>query len=319
MIVVYADSSMNDIRALRPISLEFAFGSDENDFELVMPYSAERLKPFYYVYIDSTEYGGMITDIKNDIENKRLVYHGYTWQGLLEHKILEPNSGSDYLTVSGEINAVIKTLLARIGLSGLMSAESTSTGLVITNYQFNRYANAYEGLRAMLSSLGRTLAITCTAGKVVVGSTVTKTRSEKATTETFAQPVNHLICLGEGELKDRTVLHLYADAKGNVSKTRTFSGVKDRTEIYDYNNADDAKLLEDGTKKLQELQVFISADLAEIENENYSIDDKITSYDGVTDVSLTVPIEKKIVSIDYRGRIKTEYQAGTETVKQGKA
>lgn len=70
MIIVYADSAMKDVRTLKPISLEFAFGSDENDFELQMPYSAPRLYPFCYVYIDGTELGGMITDVKNDLEKK---------------------------------------------------------------------------------------------------------------------------------------------------------------------------------------------------------------------------------------------------------
>lgn len=319
MIIVYADSSMKDVRTLKPFSLEFAFGSDENDFELQMPYSAPRLDPFCYVYIDGTELGGMITDVKNDLENKRLVYHGYTWQGLLEHKILEPDSGEDYLTVSGEVNTVLGALINRIELSGLMSVDSASTGLVITNYQFNRYVNAYEGLRSMLNTLGLTLSIICTAGKVLVSSAPIKTMSEKATTETFSQPVNHLICLGKGDLAQRIVVHLYADAKGNVSQTRTFSGVKERTETYDYSNAERDKLIEDGTKRLQKLQVFENAKLAEIANDNYSIDDTITSYDSVTDVSLTVPIEKKIVSIDYRGKLETEYKAGTETIKRGEA
>jgi hypothetical protein len=32
--------------------------------------------------------------------------------------------------------------------------------------------------------------------------------------------VNHLICLGSGELQNRIVVHLYVDADGNISQTQ---------------------------------------------------------------------------------------------------
>ena len=37
--------------------------------------------------------------------------------------------------------------------------------------------------------------------------------------------VNHLICLGQGELKNRIVRHLYVDQNGNIGSTQYYTGV----------------------------------------------------------------------------------------------
>ncbi|MFR5827828.1 MAG: Gp37-like protein [Adlercreutzia equolifaciens] len=65
---------------------------------------------------------------------------------------------------------------------------------------------------------------------------------------------NHLVCLGVGELAARTVVHLYADAAGNVGKTQTLFGADEITEKYDYSNAEAAELEEKGAEKLREMQ-----------------------------------------------------------------
>ena len=51
-------------------------------------------------------------------------------------------------------------------------------------------------------------------------------------------PTNHVICLGKGDLRDRKVIHLYQDAKGNVSKTQSYFGIQEVTEIYDNANTE---------------------------------------------------------------------------------
>ena len=68
------------------------------------------------------------------------------------------------------------------------------------------------------------------------------------------RPVNHLICLGKGDLSERMVRHLYMDARGNISETQTFFGVDEVTETYDYSNVEsEEELITGGTQRLQEL------------------------------------------------------------------
>ena len=310
MIAVYADKDFNDVRAIHPISMEFAYGEDENDFEVKMAAAAERMDALGYIYVDATECGGIITDIKNDTEDSQLVYSGLTWHGMLATKVIQPDSGEDYYKVSGEVNAVMNAILARIGLDGIMTAGSASTGSVIKSYQFDRYCNAYEGLRKMLASIGKTLVVQSLNGKVYLTAKDTASHTESATTERHAMPINHLVCLGEGELKDREVLHLYADGKGNVGTTQTLTGTNERAEVYDYSSADHDQLLEDGTKKLSEYQVFTSADMTDPTGGSYLIDDGLEVYDPVLDVSLSAQITKKIVTFDKDMNMSTGYECG---------
>ena len=59
--------------------------------------------------------------------------------------------------------------------------------------------------------------------------------------------INHLICLGLGELKNRTVIHLYADANGVISRTQTQFGSDEVTNVYDYAGAETENLIKSGT------------------------------------------------------------------------
>ena len=128
MLCVYADSSLKDVKAVRPVSAEFAFGSDENDFQAVFNDDQERLASHCYLYIDGTECGGMIDDVKHDPENGTMTYTGATWHGLLSSKVIQPDSGADYYTATGDVNAVIGTVLKRVGLDGVMQAPATAAG-----------------------------------------------------------------------------------------------------------------------------------------------------------------------------------------------
>lgn len=310
MIAIYADSNMNDVRVLHPVKMEFAFGEDENDFEVQMLPEGERLETLGYVYVEGTECGGIVTDFKNDIDDGRYVYSGMTWHGMLVAKVLQPDSGKDYLTVSGDVNAVLGMLINRIGLGAVMAAPSGSSGVTVSSYSFNRYCNAYEGICAMLATVGRTLDIKCQDGKAVLGTAATATRESPATTERHALPVNHLVCLGKGELAARTVVHLYADANGNVSRTQTLAGVNERAEVYDYSSAEESELVEKGTEKLKKLQVFKEAEMRDFGTDGMRIGDRLSAYDKATDVADVAAVTKKIVGFDSQMRMTVSFECG---------
>ena len=81
------------------------------------------------------------------------------------------------------------------------------------------------------------------------------------------RPVNHLICLGKGDLSERMVRHLYMDVRGNISETQTFFGVDEVTETYDYSNVEsEEELITGGTQRLQE--TWAAANTLETDFEN---------------------------------------------------
>lgn len=311
-----------DCRELKAIfdDIDIQIGEDENTFELTLDVSRwdNEIQFGRLLYVPDTEYGGIIKDIETSTSENKIYVRGYTWRGYLDHRIISPPSGYDYLTVSGELHTIMNSVLGG-SLGTLFRVSGEDTGISITSYRFNRYVNYTAGISAMLKSKGYRLNIkyvqTDRSGYVELSAVpvsqyddISKDYRLDFTTEDYGMGVNHLICLGQGELKDRTVIHLYADSQGNISRSKTISGINEIVEIYDNSSADNDQLLETGTERFKELlnykdmRVFFAEAADEL-----SIGDTITGTDYITGVSLTKPIARKIitrkdgiVSIEYK-------------------
>ena len=105
------------------------------------------------VYIPDTEFGGIIGKVLTSTTLDYVELKGYTWRGRLEHKIISPPAGSDYKIVSGELNAVLKSLIEP-EYDGLFIVSSEDTGISVDNYQFDRYCTLLDGVTKMLKSKG---------------------------------------------------------------------------------------------------------------------------------------------------------------------
>lgn len=321
MDLIYTDENREDLGILFDYSFDLAFGSSENDFELKTSTSNHILKQGYYIYIEGTEYGGVVDNIKVKTASKELIYTGRTYHGLLESKIIEPDANANYLNVSGEANAVLGQLIERLALKDLFKASTDISDFTISNYQFNRYVAGYTGIKQMLNSVGAKLHIAFENGYVVLSALpiVDYSKDDEFDTdqikfdiEKYYNPTNHLICLGKGDLADRQIIHLYADAKGNISKTQTQFGLNERTEVYDYSSVESLEELESsGIEKFKELQndgkVQMQLDTAQ----EYDIDDIVGAREFVTGITMSKPIVKKIVTIN-KGIIKIENKVGEE-------
>lgn len=307
MDLIYANSHGEDIGVIHDYDFDLAFGSDENDFELTISRNDHCCEAGYYIYIEGTEYGGVIDAITSDTAAEDVIYSGRTWHGILNSKILCPDAGEDYLTVSGDANTIIATLLSRMGLTALFRGVSAPAGIAINDYQFERYVAGYDGIRAMLKNANAKLLVTCKGNYVelsaapIVDYTQGGLDSDQLAlvVKKTTNKVNHLICLGSGELADRTAVHLYADAAGNVSQTQTSFGVAEYVAVYDYPNAkDEEELINGGTERLKELlqQDELSVDVNEV-SDPYDVGDIVGASDDVTGVAIAVPITKKIIRV----------------------
>lgn len=318
MDLIYTSSTGEDLGVLQDYKLDLAFGEGENDFELQLPVSAHCCSGGSYLYIEGTEYGGIVDDIQSDTAAQEVVYAGRTWHGLLNSKILEPDAGADYLTVAGEANAIIGELLERAGLSALFEASTEDSGLLVSSYQMNRYIAAYDGIRKMLASVAGKLRFTFTGGKVVLSAVPRGEYTQDGELDSdlvafkarkYFHPVNHLICLGRGELAAREVVHLYVDAAGQISKAQTFTGLDERTDVYDNSGAESLEELENGgIDRLKELALGdeISVSLDEEANQ-LDVQDLISATDNVTGITATAEVAKKIVVVE-RGQVTISYE-----------
>lgn len=309
MDLIYMNVEKEDIGVLLDSTLDMAFGEDENDFECKLAKSSHCCKKDYYLYIEGTEYGGMIDDIGIDTNNEEVTYYGRTWHGILNSKILEPDAGEDYLTISGEANDVITILIVRMGLTSLFAASNEDSGINIANYKMNRYIAGYDGIRKMLKAAGAKLHMEFLNGTVILSAKpiVDYSEDEQFDTDQISfkikkkgNPINHVVCLGKGDLAEREVIHVYADKNGAISNQQSMKGILEVAAIYDNANTESSEKLEQGGIDIitaswnsDEIDFEFEAD-----KESYDIGDIIGAREEVTGIEVRAEITKKIVTID---------------------
>ena len=307
MDLIYANNNKEDIGVMKNYTFDLAYGYDENDFELKTNINNHVCEPGYILYIEGTEYGGIIDSIRVKTSSEELYYMGKTWHGILQSKILEPDTEEDYLMCDGEANKVLESLIERMGLADLFKASDSISGITINNYKMYRYINGYEGIKKMLSSVGGKLKIYFQDGFVVLSA---ETLIDYSTDEEFEssqidfdvkkhyKPINHMICLGKGELKDRTVIHLYADSKGNISRSQTLFGLDEVTSVYDNANCEsDEELEQGGRDALQEAWTSDSLEVSFEPDKTYDIGDIVGARENITGIFVSKEVSKKIVTI----------------------
>lgn len=320
MDLIYANKNREDIGVMLDYSLDLAIGESENDFELTIDQNHHCCESGYLIYIEGTEYGGIIDRIHVNTESKEIKYLGRSWSGILESKIITPNDGEDYLVVSGEANQVLQLLLNQMGLAELFAASGEDSGLIIRCYQFERYVYGYSGIRKMLKQAEGKLLFKYEDNHVILSAVpfIDYTESEQFDTdqaelelEKVYRGTNHIICLGKGELKDRQVIHLYANDEGYISHEQSLFGLSEITEKYDYPNAESLEELEqEGKKILEEAVTEGTAKLSfHAEETVYDIGDIVGSKDIITGIEVKAVITKKIVTIN-KGKVNIEYEVG---------
>lgn len=316
--LIITDRNGIDRESIADYKLDAAWGADENDFELTVD---RLIDAGSYVYFDGSECGGIVDALKDNLKRGESIftYSGRTWHGMLADKILEPDKGKDYLTVSGTASSVIGSLISRVGLDAVFDAVDAPTAgaQTIKNYQFDRYVDAYSGLRKMCAASGLKLRLAYASGKVRVwvepvahyGDSIDSDLIDFDATRTWRKP-NHLIGLGKGDLAARVVVHWYADAKGTVSQTQSLRGVDEITQVYDYSSAETAELNQKTREKLQDLQsegdvrVTVRDDASVV----FDVGDTVTARDNLTGITVNASITKKIVKVS-NGVLNVDYEA----------
>lgn len=318
MVLVVHDSAVGDVREIEEFELDIAFGSDENALKLEAR-AGEAPEEGQFVFIDGTEYGGVIDQASYEAGREAsgsILCKGRTWHGILAGKRLLPDSGSGYLSVSGKAGDVLASLIARMGLSGLFTAAADDTAV---SYAFDRFVDGYSGLKAMAKANGRKVAMRRKGGKVEISLPPIVDYANKVdsdlldfTLTSVHRCVNHLVCAGTGELENRAVVHFYADAAGNVSHTQSLFGVDEISALYDYSNADEEKLEEEGRKRLQEYQTQGSVEVEAHDDIDVDVGDVISARDNAHGRTVTATVAKKIVKVS-RGVATYSYEVGSET------
>lgn len=305
MEMILFDENFREIGPTK-INLDMEIGENAtNDFS-----TDQKTNIGHGFYVPGTEIGGLFEEKDSVSWISDETARGFSWRGLLTQSIIEPAAGEDYKTVSGELNSIIRSITAPI-LGGLFSVSSSSTGVSVSNFQFNRYCNVLEGLSALLRSKGYRLNIEAVKDSVekkvipVLSAVPAVTidgafDSDSGLKLRFKQSkmgINHLICLGKGDLKDRQRIDLYVQADGSIGKTKYYTGLEERTAVFDYSSAESLQDLEtQGIKRLEELK---SKNTLSIEKapENLWIGDKVRGVHREAGIDITANVTKIIIRV----------------------
>lgn len=225
MDLIYATADRVDIGVLQGYELDIAYGADENDFELKTSLDNHVCREDYFIYIDGTEYGGIIDSVAPDTKTNILSYKGRTWHGILNSKVICPDKGHDYLTYNEQdAHEVLRDLIRRLDFSGLFTVREGDCGHEVNGYGF-RYDEAYTGICKMLASMNCKLMMKWQGNRVLlwVELIADYSLSEEFDDSQIGMSLqknynlpNHIIALGQGDLKDRAVIHLFTNENGGV-------------------------------------------------------------------------------------------------------
>lgn len=326
------DSSGRELGIIQNIKQADIEIGDTNTFELVFLrdewLSSDELPTMDYFCCYGNEIGGRIKKIKVLTEKGQVKVSGYTWRGNLNKKIIEPPLREAYLIVSGEANEILSSLVDD-EFDGMIVASKEVSEYTIKSYQFNRYCTMLDGISSMLASVGAKIKLQYIPRKEVGGV------MEKGYVEISAVPimdysdmdlttegrihmtatddqtgVNHLICLGKGELQERTVVHLYVNHFGNICEDQFYTGMDEITETYDYSSVESYdELVASGKKKLGELKSKRSIEISP-DDIDVDIGDIIGGKEDITGIEVATSIIRIIYKINTNGTLTKQYKVG---------
>ncbi len=323
--LILADQNLRDIRPVMDADIDFAVGINENSYEIRVRRERwdERFAYGNTLYIKNTEFGGIIGRKKIATEVDTISIYGRTWRGMLDKKIIRPPTGQDYRKVSGELNSVLNTLVTE-QFDDFFVISQNNTEVNVTDYQFDRYCTLLAGIVKMLKSVGYKLHIEyiqqergqpgyveLSAVPIVDYSEQIELSQDSKLNFVFDETkngVNHLVCLGKGELKERQVIDLYVQADGSINTTQYYTGIQEVAESYENTSSDSAELEEKGREKLQELMnsTAFSMDVETL-NMDVEIGDIVGGRDYTTGMYAAKPIAKKIYKVS-GGTASLEYE-----------
>ena len=244
----------------------------------------------------------------------------------MQQYIIEPPSGQDYRTVSGDAHDVFRQIIGSV-YDGLFTIPEEKSGIDVGIYKFDRYTDALTGFTKMLKRMNARVNIEIKQGdanepfSVILSAVPIQNLSSEIeysqdskiaiNMSESRRGINHLICLEKGELKNRQVVHLYVQLDGSISQKKYYTGLNERMAVYDYSNAES---IEDLTTKGKEQLVSLMGKKVmamSVQDVDVQIGDIIGGRDYEKQIYLQKPVVQKIVKIE-QGDLSIEYKVEGE-------
>lgn len=317
--LILADSTGKELGFLLFKKSDFEVGRKENSFEVTIQRAEyTRIPAGAMIYIPNTEYGGIYRRLDTNTAQDVINIGGLTWRGMMQKKIIEPPSGQDYATDSGELNAIVKARV-EAAFPSLFVGSTESTSVTVSSFQYDRYCTLEAGLTKLLKSKGYRLelsysqtlkSVVVSAVPIVDYSQSVELSSDMRTDYTMQSQkdgVNHLICLGKGELRNRAVYHWYVDANGNIDTVQHLFGADEIADVFDYSGGELPDLIQAGRDHLESMMNTNKFDMKIDSDMDLGIGDIVGGRDYLSGMIMTSPITGKIMTLE-GGSQKIEYK-----------
>lgn len=281
-----------------------------NDGELIV--TDQSIDYGYYIFCPGTEYGGRILDLKRKTSSLSKTWYFDTWRRMLGQSVIEPPEGDAYYTVDNmDANLMLNELLS--GRFDEIFVVPEKLSKIVVSGKFDRYTTILDGVSKILKKHGARIKISAVQGgpgekfTVQIEAVPIEDYSDEIeysqdsrvnlTIRDKRRGINHLICLGSGELTERTVRHLYVQEDGSIGDTQYYFGIEERTAIYDYPNVEDEnELLESGMEKLESLRNYKKMEMS-VDDLDLDIGDVVAGRDRETGLYLAQRIVNKVLKI----------------------
>ncbi len=307
---IIADSDKKDLCFLDDsVSLDFDIG-DTDDFEMTIvltDYDAQLHSAGNILYCLGNEYGGILNDPEINTKDNEITFTGDTFRGMLKKKCIEPPSGEDYYTISGELNECINEVVGKAFSENLFKVSDSDTGVSLT-YSFNRYCTMLDGLTKMLATVSYRLSIKAvredsdfyielSAVPIVDYSEDVEFSQDNDIyfkIQQITNKYNYMIALGKGELQEREVLYFYCDEDGNVSSVDAIPQGDD-VKVYIYENTSSEDLETDAIEKWEEVNSEDEYEMTIDDDIEIELGDIVGGRDYITGMTISEPITRKII------------------------
>lgn len=335
MALIYTDTDLVEQGYLSGAVMDFQEEESENSFTLEMgldDYS--KLSDGCYVFDESNpQFGGRVQKVRIQTAQNSLTWSGLTFSGVLSTKIIEPPSGQAYREIYGTLSEKVNTILELVGLDGVF--YTNASGSAESNWKIDRYTDVLSAFRKLAAQSNLAMDVsfdkTHNGQKLLISFRTAKTveAGEEYDSDLFSfdiekdmMPVNHLICLGGGQLEERQVCHLYRiDSdffyrEGNSSNVYRLADPEPRfpiasfldnwsladevVSVYDYSSVESyEELQKEGLKHFQEiLDNSTKLEITPPEEAVFRLGDNIAGLEQISGIY----VEKEVRKIIYKAQ-----------------
>lgn len=298
----------------------------ENTFEIkIQNKYFDKSKHWYecQFFAPNTEYGGIIRGVNPVTEDGIIKVTGPTWRGILDQQPIYEEA-NDYLYLNGEANIIIGDRLKALGVNDLFVVSSADSGIEFTNYKVPLQTMFLSGFVDALAEQNARLNIKYIQGaandkgyvlleaKPIVDYSDTIEISEDGNVKLnildYRGGVNHLICLGKGELTERVRVDLFAWPDGSVRKTQYYSGIYRHAQYYENNTTETEEELEaEGREKFADLKNYKQLKIS-VSGLDLELGDIVGGRERITDITMKSPVVRKILTVSGKGRETMQYK-----------